>query len=136
MSDTQKVTEDLQQQIEFQAGAAIVGPDAGQLQFTFDGQTKYPLNYLAVMLGGFATSDELITQMQRFTMAREFMILGNPVRLQRVWPVAGAGPSAVEGIPQGPILVWRHQPTVTFEDGVWSAEITYAVLPPFARLAA
>lgn len=135
MSDTQGVAEELQRQIEMHAGAVEDGPDAGQLQFTFDGQNVYPLNYLAVTHGGFSTSEELITNMVRFAMAREFIILGNPVRLQRVWNTSGQAPAASPGVPQGPILVWRHEPSVVFAEDVWSASMTYAVLPPFARLA-
>lgn len=133
--NTQQVAEELKRLIELHAGAVFTGPDAGQLSYTFDGQMIYKLNYLAVAQGGFATSDILLHEMQRFAMAREFIILGNPVRLQKVWNTAGVSPPITEGIPQGPILVWRREPAVTFEDDVWSAAMTYAVLPPYARIA-
>lgn len=130
MPDTQEVTEELQRQIELQAGAVQTGPDASGLQFTFDTTNVYSINYLAIELGGFGSAEELRAEVTRFVMSREFNILGNPTRLQRVWNVPSAG------YPQGPILVWRegHPLSVTSDNDVWSARLTYCVLPPFAQV--
>lgn len=130
---TDQATQTLQQMFEMQAGAVVTGPDAAQLKYTFDGQKVYELSYLGVMLGGFATEADMRTEVQRFVMSREFNVLGNPVRLQKAWNAAGA----VEGIPQGPILIWRqgHTISVTSDGNGWSVSMAYAVLPPYARLA-
>lgn len=130
-NEMEKAGEELRRQIEMQAGAVLIGPDVNTVRFTFDRQTVYPLNYLMVTLGGFATAAELQAELTRFVMAREFNILGNPTRLQRAWNLP-----ATEGFPQGPLLIWRagHTPSVKSEDGVWSGEIAYCVFPPFAHV--
>jgi hypothetical protein len=140
MSDTtQQVADDLRLNMEFHAGLVLTGPDAPSVGYSFDKQNHYTINYLKVALGGFSGPDELKAQALRFVMAREFIVHGNPVRLQRVWTQQAPGQFTApvsETYPQGIILVWREGcvPAVELDEDTWSVEMTYCLLPPFAHV--
>jgi hypothetical protein len=121
----------LRQQIEANAAAALVGPDARTLRFTFDHTDNFDLNYLTVIMDGFQSTDEAHKEMFGFALGHAFNVLGNQVRLQRSADLAPAG------FPQGSVLIWRGGHTPLFgadADGVWSVQMTYCLLPPFAHV--
>jgi hypothetical protein len=140
MSDTtRQVADDLRTNMEFHAGLVLTGGDGPSVRYSFDRQIFYSLNYLKVALGGFPSADELSVQALRFVFAREFVVHGNPVRLQRVWTQQAPGQLSVptgQEYPQGVILVWRanHLPAVEVTDDTWSVEMAYCLLPPFAKV--
>lgn len=130
--DATEIAEQLREQIERQAGASFVGPDARSLTFTFDRAETYPLNYLTAIFDGFSTAEEARAEMFNFALSHNFNVLGNQVQLRRV---LGLTPAA--GYPQGAILIWRGGHTPLFgadADGVWSVQMTYCLLPPFAHV--
>jgi hypothetical protein len=122
----------LREQIEANAGASFVGPDARSVEFSFDNVSFHQQSYLTIILDGFASAGDAHREMLAFAVQHPFPVLGNPVRLHRNPPVPGAI------YPQGPIMIWRGGHTPLFgvdADGVWSVQMTYCVLPPFARVA-
>jgi len=122
----------LREQLETNAGAAFVGPDARTLQFTFDRTENHTLSYLTVAMDGFTSVDEAQREMFSFALGHAFNVLGNQVRFQRSPGLAPAG------FPQGSILMWRGEGgTPRFgvdADGVWSVQMTHCLLPPFAHV--
>ena len=130
--DTAAQSEQLRQQIESQAGAAFVGADARGLIFTFDREQNHTLNYLTAVFDGFASAEEARAEMFSFVLGHAFSVLGNRVELRRI---VGLAPAS--GFPQGAVLVWRggHTPLLGVDqDGVWSVQMTYCLLPPFAHV--
>ena len=133
--DTQPFDDEMRRYFEQQAGLVLEGPDTDTVSFTLNNNT-YSVNYVVITIGGLAAYDQARNEAIRYVMAREFIVLGNPVRLQRP---AASGPSGMpppsEGYPQGPILLWRaggHTPHFHVSDsGVWEVHMSYAVLPPF-----
>ena len=124
----------LRQQIEGNAGASWIGPDARRLRFAFDrAGESFPLAYLTVAFDGFASADEARGEMLLFALGHEFNVLGNPVRLRR-----SPGLATDAGFPQGAVLMWRGEGgTPRFgadADGIWSVQMTYCLLPPFAHV--
>jgi hypothetical protein len=126
---------EMERYFEQQAGLVMLGPDGDTVDFTLNGKT-YAVNYVVVHLGGLASQEIARNELIRYVMSREFTVLGNAIRLQRT---SGSGPMgmppAEEGYPQGPILVWRQAPHFHCSDaGIWDAETSYAVLPPFVAV--
>jgi hypothetical protein len=123
----------LREEIEGHAGAAFTGPDARTLQFTFDRAENHTQSYLTIAMDGFASAGEAQREMFGFALGHPFNVLGNQVRLQRSGGLAPMG-----GFPQGTILIWRGEggmPRFGVDaDGIWSVQMTYCLLPPFAHV--
>jgi hypothetical protein len=121
----------LREQIEANAGASYVGPDARSVEFSFDNVSFHQQSYLTIIMDGFASADDARREMLAFAVQHSFTALDNPVLLQRVRPIPGAI------YPQGPVLIWRGGHTPLFgvdADQIWSAQMTYCPLPPFAHI--
>lgn len=122
----------LRERLESNAGASFVGPDARTLRFSFDRQENYSLSYLTVILDGFNNADEATREMFTFALTHAFNVLGNAVNLTR-----RADFTRAASYPQGSILIWRGGHTPLFgadAEGVWSVQMTYCLLPPFAHV--
>jgi hypothetical protein len=135
--DTSFYDEDLQRSFEQNAGLVVTGPDTDSVSYTLN-NNQYSANYVDVKLGGFISQEAAKQEIFRFVMSREFYCLGNPIRLQRVSQTGPTPIPMVEGIPSGPILIWRpgHTPHYEVDDnGVWQVAMAWLVLPPFVLLA-
>lgn len=127
----------LRARVEANAGAALIGPDARTLRFTFDRATEFTLAYLTVAMDGFPSAAKAADEMAIFMQSKVFDVLGSPVRLQRA-PAFGADPQAPGPFPPGTLIIWRGEGgTPRFgadADGIWSVQLTYLLLPAFAHV--
>jgi hypothetical protein len=123
---------------EQQAGLVLEGPDTDSVEFVLNSKT-YPLNYITVTVGGMPSYEQARNEIIRYVMSREFIVLGNPQRLQRTISSGPSGmlPAPEDAYPQGPILVWRkgHHPHYYHKtDTCWEIHASYAVLPPYVEV--
>jgi len=123
--------------LEDQAGLVVTGPNANHVEFTLN-SVDHTLNYQKISLGGFDNEAQARSEGLSLATMRVFTVLGNPIRLMRTPVTIGMTTiEPVEGTPQGPILVWRegHEPTYEIsEDGIYTVNMSFAVLPPFVIL--
>lgn len=137
MSETVQFDDEMQRFFEQQAGLVLEGPDADVVKYTLNGN-PYQVNYVSITLGGMMSHTQARDEAIRYVLSREFIVLGNPIRLQRPTTSGPSGMPPPEGYPQGPILIWRaggHTPHFHVSDtGVWEVHLSYAVLPPFVQV--
>jgi hypothetical protein len=136
MSDQQDdpavLSERLRTGLENSAGAASIGPNARTVTYTFDGDSNFTVPYLTAVFDGFKSGEHASQNMFGFAISHVFHISGNSVTLSRSQVPDPAGQFA-----SGSHLIWRegHTPLLGFDaDGFWSVQMTYLLLPAFARV--
>ena len=118
--------------LENATGAASEGPNARTVTYTFDGNNNFVVPYLTVIFDGFKSGEHASQNMFGFALGHVFHISGNAVTLSRS-PV----PDPAGQFASGSHLIWRAGHTPTFgvdSDGFWSVQMTYLLLPAFARV--
>lgn len=124
--------EQLRVGLEASAGAASEGPNARTVTYTFDGTNNFSVPYLTVIFDGFKSGEHATQNMFQFALGHTFHISGNAVMLTRS-PV----PDPAGQFVSGSHLIWRgdHTPVLGVDgDGFWSVQMTYLLLPAFARV--